>query len=158
MSESIQKKLPILEIGDYYLITKRGDISVVFELRKSELFSLSAWEIANLHQAWVKAISLLPFGAIVHLMDWYTQYSFRPFGPRKDPSGLARRNDSHFYDRPYFEHRCYCAITFRLGSRQPITSARSSLLKRSLVPDVLLNAVKIQDMVHLCRRFFHLLT
>src|SRR5579872_3285116 len=120
MSESIQKKLPILEVGDNYIITKRGDISVVFELKKPELFSLSSWEISNLHQAWVKAISLLPFGTIVHLMDWYTENNFHPFSHLANRSGLGGHSNRHFSGRRYFQHHCYCAITFRIGSRQPI--------------------------------------
>src|ERR1700734_1233513 len=111
----LSERLPILEIDDDCILSKRGEVSIVYELFKPELFSLSAQELVTQHQAWMKAIRLLPYGVTLTLQDWYTEASFQVnFDAETATPFLTRASNAHFHERPYLIHRCFCTTTFRL--------------------------------------------
>src|SRR5580704_181782 len=117
MKEDFNKISPILEIDKDCIISKRGDCTLVFELFKPELFSLSTEELGTIHQHWVKAIGLLPFGVVVHVQDWWTRAMWlADFESNQDQSFLSRSSDKFFDERPYRPHRCYMMLTRRFGS------------------------------------------
>jgi conjugation system TraG family ATPase len=155
----LQQHLPIQEIDDNLLISRRGDATAVFELTKPELFSLSADELDRQHASWLKAIDILPDGTTLHIQDWYTPASFHARIDWQQPyCYLSRQSDYHFHERPYRQHRCFCSLTRRFGSKRPPTSAVSSLLDRTLTPPGLLNTGQQLEFQNQCRRFMYLLT
>jgi conjugation system TraG family ATPase len=155
MSIQLNKRLPILEIDDDCILSKKGEISIVHEIFKPELFSLSAQELVTQHQAWTRAISLLPYGVTLTLQDWYTQASFAAnFDADSATQFLTRSSNYHFHERPYLIHRCFCIITFRpTADRKRGNSASSSLLRKSLIPEMILSAAKLVEVKNHCDRF-----
>jgi conjugation system TraG family ATPase len=160
MPIQLSERLPILEIDEDCILSKRGEPSVVYELFKPELFSPSAEELTTQHQAWTKAIALLPYGVTVTLQDWYTQSSFEAnFDAESATQFLTRSSDYHFHERPYLVHRCFCIITFRLPTdNKRVNSALSSLLRRSLMPEMIINPGRLIEAKNHCDRFMFLLS
>jgi hypothetical protein len=76
MERTLEQTFPILEVADDCIVSKTGDYTVGYELTKPEVFTLSPDELDEIHQAWVKAIGLLPAGSICHLQDWFYQSAF----------------------------------------------------------------------------------
>lgn len=62
--------LPIMGVEHHCILSKQGDITVVFKVELPELFTLSNEEYEAFHQAWVKAIKVLPKYSIFHKQDW----------------------------------------------------------------------------------------
>lgn len=154
-----EKILPILEIDNDCIISKRGDCTMAYELFKPELFTLSAGELQDIHQRWVKALSLLPYGAAVHIQDWWTRANWlADFESIQEQPFLGRSSDQFFHERPYRAHRCYLYLTRRFGSRRPPTSALSSLLRRSNAPEYLLHPTQVNEWIDQCEQFIHVLT
>ena len=160
MSIQLNERLPILEIDDECILSKRGDVSVTYELYKPELFSLSEEDLATQHQAWTRAIGLLPYGVTLTLQDWYTQASYQAnFEADNALQYLARSSDYHFHERPYLVHRCFCILSFRQNdTRKRNNSAFSSLLRRSLAPEVVINPARLVETKNHCDRFMLLLS
>ena len=60
MEKRMEAILPIMDIEHDCILSKQGDITVVFKVELPEIFTLSDQEYEAFHQAWVKAIKLLP--------------------------------------------------------------------------------------------------
>ena len=149
--------MPILEIQLDCTISKSGDCTVLFELTKPELFTLSPADYEALHQVWVKAIRTLPFPTILQWQDWYTEARYEADYTRDDDSFLGQASEQFFHERPYLNHRAYCFVTRCFGSQQPPTSALSSLLKKSLISDYILHLNQLQEFLDQCDQFQRIL-
>ncbi len=155
----IEEMLPVLEIKNGFIVSKRGDVTMGFELQKPELFSVSEVELASMHEKAVKAIGILRNATVVHFADHYSKASFQVNFDREEPrSFLAESSDRFFHGRPYRTHRSFCFITRKSSSKRPVTSALSSLLRPTLVPETLLQPAEIEAFGNECRQFMQILT
>jgi conjugation system TraG family ATPase len=159
MSTPLEKIFPLLEIDRDCIVSKNGDSTVCFQLSKPGLFSLSASDLEAIHQSWSKAIGILSNATVLHVQDWYTATTWKAdFTKDKESDFLSRASDLHFNERPYREHRAYCFMTRRAGSAKPPTSALSSLLRPSFVPEFFLESAQLQAFVDECQQFIHILS
>lgn len=97
----LEKVMPIYRVEQDCILSRTGDITVAFELTLPEIFTLGLQDYEALHQAWLKAIRLLPTHSVLHKQDWYTESRYQPDFSKEDQSFLARSSERHFNERPY---------------------------------------------------------
>ena len=68
--------LPIMDVEHDCILSKQGDISIVFQAELPELFTLSDREYEAFHQAWLKGIKVLPKYSVFHKQDWFIESKF----------------------------------------------------------------------------------
>jgi conjugation system TraG family ATPase len=123
---------PICQVEHQAMLSARGDVTIAYEVVLPELFTLSNDEYLALHQAWVKAIRLLPKHSIFHKQDWFVEDRYQ--AAFDDRTFLGHASERFFNERPYLSHRCYVMLTRRAEGYKPVTSAASSLLRKRVTP------------------------
>ena len=73
MEKQLAQVLPIKSIEQGGILSKMGDYTLVYEVLLPEIFTLADQDYEAFHQAWIKAIRLLPQHCILHKQDWYTE-------------------------------------------------------------------------------------
>ena len=58
--------LPVYGVEHDSILSKMGDITVVFKVKLPELFTLSNDNYEMLHQTWIKAIKVLPVNSVFY--------------------------------------------------------------------------------------------
>lgn len=133
-TRQLEEILPIYKIENDCILSKQADITLAFEVHLPEIFTLSTDDFEVIHQAWVKAIKILPVHTVVHKQDWYVEDRFEAELAKPDQTFLSRSSNRHFNERPYLDHVCYLFLTKKPNGRKPSNSLASSLLKPSFVP------------------------
>lgn len=131
---SLEKILPIWKIESDCIISKQGDITVAYQVQLPEIFTLSSDDYEGLHQAWIKAIKVLPRHTVFHKQDWFQQdkYSADTTDPEKD--FLTQSSDRFFNERPFVNHTCYLMLTKKPHQRKLSNSVFSNLLRPRMAP------------------------
>jgi conjugation system TraG family ATPase len=127
--------LPLYGVEHNAILSKMGDVTVVFKIQLPELFTLSNDEYEAFHHAWIKAIRVLPTHSILHKQDWFIEAQYLPDFIKDDNSFLSRCSDRFFNERPYLDHECYILLTKKPVNRKVSSSMFSSLLRRAIVPE-----------------------
>lgn len=153
MEKCLKDLFPILEIEQNCIISKQGDITIAYKMTLPEIFCLSDSEYEAFHQAWIKAIKLLPEHTVLHKQDWFTQTKYAADFKKPDHTFLSRSSEAFFNERPYLDHKCYLYITRKPQGRKPATSMFSNLLRPSVVPAKTLDPVFIQEFLDACGQF-----
>lgn len=144
MEKKLRELLPIMGVEHDCLLSKQGDVTIAFEVVLPEIFTLSDSEYEALHQAFVKAVKVLPRFTVVHKQDWFTE-SRHKADFTKNVSFLARSSEQFFHERPYLDHRCYLFICKKPSGRKPGSSLFSNLLRHSIVPNETITPKLVQD-------------
>ncbi|MNK11813.1 Type IV secretion system protein virB4 [compost metagenome] len=144
--------LPILGVEHDCMLSKQGDITVAYKAELPEIFTLSDQEYEAFHQAWVKAIKLLPKYSVYHKQDWFTTATYKPVVAEAD-GFLAKAANRHFTGRPYMDHCCYIYLTQKPPGRKKSTSLFSNLLRRTIVPDQTIKPELLQRFLDCCGQF-----
>ena len=145
MEKVLDDILPILDVEHDCILSKQGDITVVFKADLPEIFTLSDQEYEGFHQAWIKAIKLLPKYSIFHKQDWFLQSNYKSDFTKEDTSFLSRSSERFFNERPFLAHSCYIMLTKKPEGRKAASSMFSSLLRKSIVPEETLKPQLLQD-------------
>ena len=145
MEKVLDDILPIMDVEHDCILSKQGDMTVVFKADLPEIFSLSDQEYEAFHQAWIKAIKLLPKFSVFHKQDWFLESSHKPDFSKEDTSFLSRASERFFNERPFFAHTCYIMLTKKPEGRKTASSMFSSLLRKSIVPEETLRPHMLQD-------------
>ncbi len=130
--KSAEQVFPIYKVEHDTLLSMQGELTVAFELILPELFTLSHEEYTAFHQAWVKAIKLLPRNSVFHKQDWFVTAEYE--ADFKDRTFLSHASERFFNERPYLAHHCLVMLTKRPEHYRPITTATSSLLRKHITP------------------------
>jgi Bacteroides conjugation system ATPase, TraG family len=157
MEKWIDDIMPIMGIEHDCILSKQGDITVAFKAELPEIFTLSDNEYEAFHQAWVKAIKVLPKHSILHKQDWFRDTKYKPDFSGKDNSFLSRSSERFFNERPFLNHSCYLFLTKKPDGRKAGSSLFSNLLRRNIVPDQTINAGMLQDFLGCCGQFRQIL-
>ena len=145
MERVLDDMLPIMDVEHDCIVSKMGDVTVAFKVELPEIFTLSDQEYESFHQAWVKAIKILPKYCVLHKQDWFIERGYEPDFDKADDSFLSRSSERFFNERPFLDHTCYLFLTKKPKDRKTASSLYSSLLKRSVVPEETLKAQHLQD-------------
>lgn len=141
----LEEILPIMEIQHDCIISKQGDVTVVFKAELPEIFTLSDQEYEAFHQAWVKSLKVLPKYSVMHKQDWFLDSRYKANFEAEDTSFLSRSSERFFNERPYLDHSCYIMLTKKPAGRKTASSLFSNLLRKSIVPDEMLKPQMLQD-------------
>jgi conjugation system TraG family ATPase len=157
MERVLEDILPIMDIENDCILSKLGDVTVVFKAELPEIFTLSDQEYEIFHQAWVKAIKVLPIFTVFHKQDWFLESKYSPDFTKEDTSFLTRSSERFFNERPFLDHSCYIILTKKPLGRKPASSLFSSLLKKTLVPAETLSPQLLQDFLDSSGQFKRIL-
>ena len=157
MEKMIDDILPIMDVQHDCILSKQGDVTVVFKAELPEIFTLSDQEYEAFHQAWLKAIKLLPKFTVFHKQDWFIDSKFQPDFASEDSSFLTRSSDRFFNERPFLDHSCYIFLTKKPAGRKTSSSLFSNLLRPSLIPEETLKAQLRQDFIDSTGQFRRIL-
>ena len=157
MYQQLDERLPILEVADDWLVNKLGDVCIGLDVEKPELFTLGESDYESLHQAFVKAIKVLPAGSVVHVQDIYRKARYRAKAQLREAGFLERASERFFDGRPYLKHRCRIYISRRPNGRHKVTSGTSGLLRSVLVPADTLDEQRVREFEDAVRQFCRIL-
>lgn len=145
MEKTLEKMLPILDVQEGIIVSKQGDATLAFRLELPEIFTLSDPEYEAFHQAWLKAIRVLPKHTVLYKQDWFIRTGHRPDFYHGNTSFLDRSSDRFFNERPFLEHSSYLFLTKKPSGRKAATSLFSSLARPSLIYKESLGRQELQD-------------
>lgn len=157
MEKWLKDILPVQGVEHDCILSRMGDVTVVYEAILPEIFTLSDQEYEAFHQAWIKAIRVLPAQSVFHKQDWFTDSRYLPEFEKSDRSFLSRSSDRFFNERPFLDHCCYILVTKKPAGRKASSSMFSTLLRRSIVPEETLKPSLIQDFLDSCGQFARIL-
>ncbi len=153
MEKHLDDLFPIMGVQHDCILSKQGDITIAFEVALPEIFTLSDQEYEAFHQAWVKAIKVLPKLSVFHKQDWFLNSKYQPDFTKEDTTFLTRSSERFFYERPFLDHKCYVFLTKKPVGRKTSTSLFSNLLRKSIVPAQVLNSQLLQDFLDSAGQF-----
>src|ERR1043165_7185446 len=139
MEKYLDDLLPIFGVEHDCILSKQGDITLVFKAELPEIFTLSNQEYEAFHQSWIKAIKILPKHSVFHKQDWFITNKHEPDFTKDDTSFLSDCSEKFFTERPFLKHTCYILLTKKPAGRRLSTSLFSNLLRSSLAPEETLN-------------------
>jgi conjugation system TraG family ATPase len=157
MEKLFDELIPVLDVEHDCILSKQGDITVIFEARLPEIFSLSNHDYEAFHQTWVKALKVLPMHCVFHKQDWFIDSLYEPDFNGDDNSFLSTSSDRYFNERPFLDHKCYILITKKPPGRKLSSSLFSNLIRPSLVPDQTLDPKALQEFLGSVGQFRHIL-
>ena len=157
MEKELKDILPILEVAGDALVSKQGDLTIGFDVRLPEIFTLSNEEYEAFHQSWIKAIKLLPRQSVFHKQDWFIDSSYKPDFSSEDKSFLTMSSERFFNERPFLDHRCNIYLTQKPLNRKLSSSVLSNLLRKSIVPEEVLKPGVLQDFLDAAGQFKRIL-
>jgi len=144
--QSLETILPIYTIEKDVIVSKKADVSIGYRLQLPEIFTFGELQMEHLLQCWVKALALLPIGTIVHKQDWFVREQYvADYSDSQD--FLQQHSERFFIDRPYLNHTCNLFFTLRANKRKLPDSAGSTLLKRHLVSDEMLQESTLHSFI-----------
>lgn len=157
-SRLLEDLFPLWKIEQDCIIAKNGDITVAYQLTLPEIFSLSNDEYNALHLIWQKALRILPVGATLHKQDWFRKATYKADFTKAEDNFIGRCSELFFNERPYLYHECFLYITLPSGERKPVTSAASSLLKKSFISKEALDIKLMQQLLESVGKFEKILS
>lgn len=149
--------LPIFGVEHDAILSKMGDITIAFKVELPEIFTMSTQDFETLHQAWVRAVKILPINSILQKQDWFVEEKFNSEFLNEE-SYLSVWSDFYFNERPYLDHSCYVLLTQKPKNRKVVTSLFSSLLRKSIVPEETLDKKVLAEFIALAGQFERILT
>ncbi|MEO7983333.1 MAG: TraG family conjugative transposon ATPase, partial [Bacteroidota bacterium] len=157
MEKHLDDILPIFGVEHDCILSKQGDITLVFKAELPEIFTLSNQEYEAFHQAWVKAIKVLPKLSVFHKQDWFIDRKYQPDFTKEDTTFLTLSSERFFNERPFLDHSCYILLTKKPSGRKPTTSLFSNLLRKSIVSEQTLKPQLLQDFLDSSGQFKRIL-
>jgi hypothetical protein len=156
MEKELKNIMPLMGLEQDCILSKQGEFTVAFRISLPEVFTLSDEDYENLHQAWVKAIRVLPKDSVLHKQDWFLRKAINNEGIAQN-SFLSTAAARYFKGRPYLQHDCILYLTRKPEGRQKSTSLFSTLLRPTLMPKEMLKPQAQQDFLDICQQFKRLL-
>src|SRR6185436_19810120 len=157
MERVLEKILPIMDVDQDLILSKQGDITIAFICELPEIFTLSNDEYEAFHQAWIKAIKILPKQTVFHKQDWFLDSKHKADFLNGNDSFLSRSSERFFNERPYLDHTCYVFLTKKPAGRKPSSSLFSNLLRKTIVPEETLKPQLVQDFLDSAGQFKRIL-
>lgn len=160
---NIEKMFPIYKIENNSILSVLGDITIGYEVRLPEIFSLSNSEYEAFHQALSKAIKILPKHSCFHKQDWFLEDSYKADFLSKsriasDSTKFLSGASEHFFnERKYLEHSCYIFLSKKPDGRRTSSSAFSGLFRKSIVPSQILSPNFVNDFADKASQFERIL-
>jgi len=149
--------LPIYKVEHNCILSMQGDITIAYKATLPEIFTLSDRDYEAYHQAWVKAIKVLPTFSILHKQDWFLESGYRADYEKAGNAFLSRASEKFFNERECLDHSCYIFLTKKPSGRKLSSSAYSNILRKSIVPAQTVNSVLYSDFLDSAGQFERIL-
>ena len=134
LSRNIEDIMPIQAVEDDLIVSKNGAVTVAYRIDLPEIYSLSAEQLEQLHGDWVKGLTVLPPGTVVHKQDWYYDAAYEmTIDETGNMKMTDRASERHFNERPILQHHCYLYVTMLPNTKRKVTSLTSTLNRFSIV-------------------------
>ncbi|WP_343591097.1 TraG family conjugative transposon ATPase [Flavobacterium sp.] len=153
MEKRMENILPIMAVEHDCILSKQGDVTIVFKAELPEIFTLSDQEYEAFHQSWIQAIKVLPKFCVFHKQDWFLESTYKADFSGADSSFLTRSSERFFNERPFLDHCCYIMLTKKPQGRKNSSSLFSNLLRSSIVPEDVLSPQLLEDFEDACGQF-----
>jgi conjugation system TraG family ATPase len=157
MEKLLDDLIPIMDVEHDCILSKQGDITVVFQADLPEIFTLSDHDYEAFHQTWVKALRVLPPHSVFHKQDWFVDSRYEPDFSREDKSFLSMQSERHFNERPFLDHTCYIYITKKPADRKVSSSLVSNLIRPALMPEETMDEKVLQELHSCVGQFRHIM-
>ncbi|MBQ0081501.1 MAG: TraG family conjugative transposon ATPase [Alistipes sp.] len=144
--------LPIWETKKNYILSKDMDVTFGCEIVFPSMFALSNEEIKKMHEAFSRALEMLPSNAVVHLRSEYRYVNPKIKTWYRDE--IEKQNDMHFCKRPLFESTSHLFITFRNHPGIPPTILMGCLSKKGIISKEHLEKVQNKEYFDHVEKFF----
>jgi conjugation system TraG family ATPase len=158
MERNLKEIFPIYFVEKDCIVSKQGDITIGFEAKLPEIFTLSNEEYEAFHQTLIKAIRILPRNSLFHKQDWFVQANYKADFKKNGVSFLSTSSERFFNERPFLKHTCYIFVTRKPVNRKVVTSLYSSLLKKTIVPEETIKPGLLQDFLESVGQFERILS
>ncbi|RAJ28086.1 TraG family conjugative transposon ATPase [Pedobacter cryoconitis] len=152
------KILPIYKVEHNCILSMAGDITMVYSATLPEIFTLSERDYETFHQAWVRAIKLLPQHSVFHKQDWFIASKHKADYQNNSQSFLSRSSEQFFNERPYLDHECFIFLTKKPSGRKLSTSSYSNICRKSIVPSQTIDPLLFQEFSDAAGQFERILT
>lgn len=152
-----QNILPIYKVEHNAILSMQGDITIAYKVNLPEIFTLSDREYEAYHQAWIKAIKVLPQHSVFHKQDWFTDCTYKANYEKNGGSFLSHSSEQFFNERPYLDHECYIFLTKKPKDRKLSSSVYSNILRKSIVPSQTISPVLYKDFLDSTGQFERIL-
>lgn len=157
MEKWIDNIMPIMAVENDLIISKQGDVTLVFKAELPEIFTMSDRDYEAFHQSWIKALRILPKYSVFQKQDWFINSKFNPEFEKQaavtESSFLTHASNRFFNERPFLDHTCYIYLTKKPQDRKLSTSIFSNLLRPTIVPNQTLKPGIVQDFIDSCGQF-----
>lgn len=158
MEKRLEDMVPIMDVEHDVILSKQGDITLAYRITLPEIFTLSDEEYETLHQAFIKAVKVLPKNSILHKQDWFVKETYQADFTGEDSSFLSRASERFFNERLYLHHGCFIFLTKTPDGRRASTSVINSLTRPNLVPEQTLDRAALQSFEDSAGQFAHILS
>lgn len=155
MEKWLDDIIPVADVEHDVIISKQGDLSLVFSARLPEIFTLSEDEYENIHQGMIRALKALPAGTIFHKQDWFRKRRYVG-NFSKDQSFLQSSGELFFTGRHYLDHDCYFILTQPVKERRQVTSLVNNLLRPHIVAEQTIQPEALQAFENVGAQFIRL--
>lgn len=149
--------LPLIKVEHQAILSMHGDITIAYKVMLPEIFTLSDRDYEAYHQAWIKAIKVLPTNSIFHKQDWFVKGSHQADFEKQSKSFLSRSSEKFFNERSCLDHECYIFLTNKPKNRKLSSSVYSNILRKSLVPAQAINPTLYSDFLDSAGQFERIL-
>ncbi|CAC9974421.1 TraG family conjugative transposon ATPase [Flavobacterium panici] len=157
MDKIIEGILPILDVEHNCILSKQGDVTIVFKVELPAIFTMSDQEYEAFHQSWIKAVKILPKFCVFHKQDWFLEKGYKADFTNDDTSFLSRSSERFFNERPFLDHSCYIMLTKKPAGRKNSSSLFSTLIRNTPVPEETLRPQQLQDFMDSAGQFKRIL-
>ena len=121
-SRPFDELFPLMGMKDGALISKRGDVTVGWELTLPDIHSLTADEYDEMLSSLASAVRILPPWTMVHRQDIYLTDNYRP---STSGSFLHDSYENHFAGRRFLTHRqcLYLTMSTKASAQRPVSGS-----------------------------------
>ncbi|MEO6547902.1 MAG: TraG family conjugative transposon ATPase [Ferruginibacter sp.] len=148
---------PIMDVEHDCILSKQGEITIVFKVTLPEIFTQSDDDYESLHQGLLKAIKVLPKDSVFHKQDWYFDSKYAAASKGQEPNFLENCSDNYFDGRPFLEHDSYIMLIKKAPGRKASSSMLSSLLRPVMVPEQTISVLALQEFEDIAGQFKRIL-
>ena len=113
---------PLMGMKDDMIISKRGDLTLGWELTLPEIFSQTEADYDEMLSSLASAVRILPPWTMVHRQDVYL---YEEYSPQEREGFLSSSYEKHFGGRKYLTHRQYLFITLssKASALRPVSAS-----------------------------------
>lgn len=142
---NIEQVIPIYKVEQDTVLSRQGDVTIVYKATLPEIFTLSDQDYEAFHQVLIKAIKVLPSHSVFHKQDWFINSKHEADFQKNDLSFLSRASERFFNERPFLKHECFIMLTRKAANRKGSSSIFSNLIRRTIIPEGPMNAQRMQE-------------